>query len=200
MSDPSTSPGKPAVFLDRDGTIIREVEYLTDPRRLELLPGAAKAIRRLREAGFACVIVTNQSAVGRGMITEAELDVIHDELKRQLAVAAGAEIDAIESCPDVPIDGDRGLGPLDRRKPGAGMLRSAAEALGLALDASWMVGDTRRDLRASHNAGCRGAILVRTGYGAREAPLATDDGLEFTVVDDLAAAADYILAQLQASP
>ena len=98
---PSVPGGRPAVFLDRDGTIIEHVHYLSDVLQVRLLPGAAKAIERLRAAGFACVVVTNQSAIGRGMITEAELDLIHDEMNRQLA-AMGTAVDAIEFCPRLP--------------------------------------------------------------------------------------------------
>ena len=89
---------QPAVFLDRDGTLIEHVPYLSDPESVRLLPGAAEALKRLRRAGFAVVLVTNQSAIGRGMITEDRLDQIHNEMRRQLA-ACGATIDGIYYCP-----------------------------------------------------------------------------------------------------
>ncbi len=164
---PGRAGGRPAAFLDRDGTIIEHVHYLTDPRDVRLLPGAAGAIRRLREAGYACVVVTNQSAIGRGMLTEAgAVQLIHDEMNRQLA-AEGVAVDAIEFCPDLPSGSDRTAVESLDRKPGPGMLFRAAEELGLDLDASWMVGDLVSDVLAGINAGCRGSILVRTGPGRR---------------------------------
>ena len=98
---PAAARTRPAVFLDRDGTLIEHVHYLSDPALVRLLPGAAEALRRLRRAGFACVLVTNQSAIGRGMLTEERLDQIHAEMNRQLA-AEGATLDAIYYCPDAP--------------------------------------------------------------------------------------------------
>ena len=90
---------RPAVFLDRDGTLIEDVHYLSDPARVRLLPGTAEALRRLQDAGFARVVVTNQSAIGRGMITEAQLHLIHEEMNRQLD-AEGTTVDAIYFCPE----------------------------------------------------------------------------------------------------
>lgn len=188
---PSVPGGKPAVFLDRDGTIIEHVHYLSDVRQVRLLPGAAEAIGRLRAAGFACVVVTNQSAVGRGMITEAQLGLIHDEMSRQLA-DAGAAVDAIEFCPEAPAIADRSRIEHIDRKPGPGMLFRATHALGLDLDASWMIGDMLSDVLAGVNAGCRGSILVQTGKGLDEAEKEAAAG--FHITEDLTAAADLILA------
>src|ERR1700719_1263739 len=95
---------RPAVFLDRDGTLTVERGYLTRPEQVRLLPGAAEAIRLLREKQFACILVTNQSAVGRGLLTEAELQRIHDELSRQLD-AEGAALDGLFFCPTAPSAG-----------------------------------------------------------------------------------------------
>lgn len=190
---PSLPAGRPAVFLDRDGTIIEHVHYLSDPREVRLLPGAAAAIGRLRAAGYACVVVTNQSAVGRGLITEAQLEVIHDEMNRQLA-AAGTSVDGIEFCPETPRSRD--LTTVDHldRKPGPGMLFRATVALGLNLDASWMVGDMLSDVLAGLNAGCRGSILVKTGKAFDARNVADAAKLGFHIKDDLTAAADLILA------
>src|SRR6476620_699626 len=99
MSSSTGSELRPGVFLDRDGTLIEHVHYLSDPGLVRILPGAAEAIKRLRRAGFACVLVTNQSAVGRGMIAEARLHEIHAEMDRQLA-EHGAALDAIYYCTD----------------------------------------------------------------------------------------------------
>jgi histidinol-phosphate phosphatase family protein len=188
---PSVPGGKPAVFLDRDGTIIEHVHYLSDVLQVRLLPGAAAAIERLRTAGFACVVVTNQSAIGRGMITEMQLSLIHDEMNRQLA-AAGTAVDAIEHCPETPGTDDRSQVEHIDRKPGPGMLFRATTALGLDLDASWMIGDMLSDVLAGVNAGCRGSILVQTGKGLDEAEKKETDAM-FHITEDLTTAADLIL-------
>ena len=107
---PARAGKRPAVFLDRDGTLIEQVHYLSDPARVRLLPGTAEALRRFHEAGFACVVVTNQSAIGRGMLTEAQLHLIHDEMNRQLA-AEGTAVDAIYYLP-----GGAGRRRSDRRR------------------------------------------------------------------------------------
>lgn len=185
---------RPAVFLDRDGTLIEEVHYLSDPARVRLLPGTAEALRRLHDAGFARVVVTNQSAIGRGMITEAQLHLIHDEMNRQLD-AEGTAVDAIYFCPEAPTGDDRTMIERGDRKPGPGLLLRAAEEMGLDLEASWMVGDTISDLLAGINARCRGSILVRTGKGLSEAEEAL--GVEHRVADDLLAATELIRSILQ---
>jgi D-glycero-D-manno-heptose 1,7-bisphosphate phosphatase len=189
-----TSPAagrRPAVFLDRDGTIIEHVHYLRDPAEVRLLPGAADALKRLADAGFARVVVTNQSAIARGMLTVEGLALVHDEMNRQLA-EAGAAVDAIYYCPDAPAGDDRTAVDSVDRKPGPGMLLRAADDHGLDLAASWMIGDMISDVLAGRNAGCRGSILVRTGAEsvAAEAALGPGD----PAVDDLIAAADLILS------
>jgi D,D-heptose 1,7-bisphosphate phosphatase len=180
---------RPAVFLDRDGTLIEDVHYLSDPARVRLLPGTAEALRRLHDAGFARVVVTNQSAIGRGMITEAQLHLIHDEMNRQLD-AEGTAVDAIYFCPEAPTSNNRTIIECGDRKPGPGLLIRAAEEMGLDLGASWMVGDTISDLLAGIHARCRGSILVRTGKGLSEAEEAL--GVEHQVADDLLAATELI--------
>ena len=152
---------RPAVFLDRDGTLIEHVPYLSDPALVRLLPGAAEALKKLRRAGFAVVLVTNQSAIGRGMLTEDRLDQIHTEMRRQLA-ACGATIDGIYYCPVAPDSDDRSVVEHPDRKPGPGMLLRAAADLKLDLAASWMVGDLISDVFAGLNAGCR-SILLESG-------------------------------------
>jgi D,D-heptose 1,7-bisphosphate phosphatase len=152
---------QPAVFLDRDGTLIEHVHYLADPALVRLLPGATEALRHLEQAGFARVLVTNQSAIGRGMLSEDRLADIHAELNRQLAIH-GASIDAIYYCADVPGCDDRTTVENPDRKPGPGMLLRAAAELGLDLSVSWMIGDLISDVLAGINAGCR-SILVQSG-------------------------------------
>ncbi len=178
-----------AVFLDRDGTIIEQVHHLVDPLKVRLLPGAGEAIRRLRALDYACVVVTNQSVIGRGMLDETGLLAVHAELDRQLA-AEGTAVDAYYFCPEQPRQDDPAVIEHPDRKPGPGMLQRASRELQLDLARSWMIGDAVSDVLAGRNAGCRGSILVRTGYGRRaEAGLQAAD----CVVDDLAAAVQYIV-------
>jgi histidinol-phosphate phosphatase family protein len=180
---------RPAVFLDRDGTLIEHVPYLSDPELVRLLPGAAEALKQLRRAGFACVLVTNQSAIGRGMLTEDRLAEIHAELYRQLA-AAGTTLDGTYYCPNAPTDDDRTVVECQDRKPGPGMLRRAAAELNLELGSSWMVGDLISDVLAGLNAGCR-SILVQSGQSSP----ADVDALagRSLIARDLAAAANLII-------
>lgn len=193
---PTAPPARPAVFLDRDGTLIEERCYLTRPEQVRLLPGAAKAVRRLRGAGLACVVVTNQSAIGRGLMTEDDLGRVHVELLRQLG-ATGTWLDGLYHCPLAPRGSDKTLIEHPDRKPGPGMLLRAAAELRLDLARSWIVGDSLSDLLAGRNAGCRGAILVRTGH-----PLDARVGLpgpECRVAADLAEAARWILDDYEAA-
>ena len=152
---------RPAVFLDRDGTIIEHVHHLTDPDDVRLIPGAAKAIRLLRSAGYACVVVTNQSVIGRGMLTVDGLERVHDEMHRQLT-QHGAELDGIYYCPVLPAASDRTIVEHPDRKPGPGMLLRASQDLDLDLSRSWMIG--RFNPRPSANSSPRstGTHRLRT--------------------------------------
>jgi D,D-heptose 1,7-bisphosphate phosphatase len=190
-SDARAHRNRPAVFLDRDGTLIRHVHYLSDPSDVQLLPGAAEALVRLRRAGFVCVLVTNQSAIGRGLITEGRLQEIHLEMSRQLA-ERGASLDGIYYCPDAPIGDDRMVVQNHSRKPGPGMLLQAASELGIELSESWMVGDLVSDVLAGLNAGCR-SILVASGQTTN--PQAEAQALtgRYQSARDFAAAAELIL-------
>lgn len=182
-----------AVFLDRDGTVIEHVHHLRRVEDVRLVPGAASAIRRLREAGYLAVLATNQSVVGRGLLDEAGLDRIHEEMSRRLR-AEGALLDAIYWNPHAPPERP-GTPEHPDRKPGPGMLLRAAAEHRLELSSSWMVGDSTSDLLAGRAAGCRGSILVRTGLG-REA----SSEHAAAVVADLAAAVDWILARGSEAP
>ena len=177
-----------AVFLDRDGTINEEVEYLSDPEELHLIPSAAEAIRLLNEARVPAIVVTNQAGVGRGYFTEAKVRAIHEQLANQLA-AHGAHLDAIYCCPHHPDEG------CDCRKPKSGMLKRAAEEHGIDLSRSFAVGDKVSDLEAGRRAGCR-TVLVLTGYGAeaREAFKHSDFQPDH-IARDLLEAVRWILAQ-----
>jgi len=187
-----TSPAlKKAVFLDRDGTVNVEKNYLVDPAQLELIPGAAEAIASLKAAGFLVVVVTNQSGVARGYFGPESVHRLHDALQERLA-SRGARIDAFYLCPHHPTSGKgEYLRDCDCRKGKPGMLLQAARDLDIDLRASFMVGDKLADLEAGLAAGCR-ALMVRTGYGAAEAhrvPAGTP------VFDDLPEAARHILEE-----
>jgi D,D-heptose 1,7-bisphosphate phosphatase len=182
---------RPAVFLDRDGTIIEFVHYIADPARVRLLPDAPSALRRLVGAGYALVVITNQSAIGRGMITVEQYDAVDAEMRRQLA-AEGVTLDGVYYCPEVPGVDDPAVVTHDDRKPGPGMLLRAARELGLDPSRSWMIGDMVSDVLAGLNAGCKGSLLVRTGKRSDvEAPA----GGFVSTVDDLSAAIEVILGR-----
>ena len=156
-----------AVFLDRDGTINEEKDYLHRPEDFAFLSGAPEAIRLLNEAGFSVVVITNQSGIGRGYYDEEALRRLHAHMHEELA-RYGAVVDACYFCPHHP---EHGTGDYRRecscRKPFPGMLHAAADELCLDLGASYVVGDKISDIEAGLNAGCR-PLLVRTGYGAEE--------------------------------
>ena len=179
---------KPAVFLDRDGTLNEEVGYLSRPDELRLLPGAAAAVARLNARGIPVVVVTNQSGIGRGYYGWQDFEAVMGRMAALLALE-GAHVDAVYAAPHHE-QGEGGYAVADHpdRKPNPGMLQRAAEEHGLDLARSWMIGDKAIDVEAGHRAGCR-SCLVRTGYGAAEA-----DGGADLVCADLAEAVDRILA------
>ncbi len=185
---------RPAVFLDRDGTVNVEVDYLSRAEQLELIPGVAAAIARLNLAGRLVVLVTNQSGVARGMLSEERLSEIHVRLAELLA-QAGARIDHIEYCPHHPtLGGQRYARTCECRKPAAGMLRAATEALGIDLGRSWIVGDSLRDLEAGKALRVRG-ILVRTGKGQTQLDSLAPGQPRPHVAADLGEAVEAILSQ-----
>lgn len=177
------------MFLDRDGTIIADADYLADPARLELIVGAAAAIRRLKAAGYAVVVVTNQSGIARGLYTEADYHAVAARLDEVLA-SLDAAVDATYFCPHHPDFSP----PCDCRKPAAGQYLRAAGELGLDPAASWYVGDKETDVLPAALLGGRG-ILVRTGYGAG-AEARVPPGT--AVADDVGRAADIILGEAPA--
>jgi D-glycero-D-manno-heptose 1,7-bisphosphate phosphatase len=183
---------RPAVFLDRDGTIIEDIGFLRDVSQIDLLPWSADAIRRLNEAGYVVVVVTNQSGVGRGYFDEAHVLATHAALDLALR-EHGARIDAFYYCPHYPTSADTRYGlTCDCRKPASGMLHRAAEDLGLDLSQSWMVGDWWRDVQAGAGAGAR-TILIRTGRSAEHRPEPPDATRPDAILNNLMEAAAWIL-------
>ncbi len=182
---------KRAVFLDRDGVITREPpHYAHKLSQLQLLPGAAEAIRRLKENGFIIVIVSNQSGIGRGYYEEADMISFNQAMQDSLA-EMGAGFDALYFCPHHPEAGQgEFLKDCECRKPKPGMLTRAAKELDIDLEWSYLVGDKVTDIEAGKRAGCA-TILVLTGYGAEE--LKNHDVEWGHVANDLAGAADYII-------
>lgn len=185
-----------AVFLDRDDTLIEDPGYLADPAGVHLLPGAAHAVKALAAGGYKIVVVTNQSGIARGLLSEETLQAIHDELRRQLA-EHGAALDAIYYCPFHP-EGvvERYAVESDLRKPRPGMLLQAAREMDLDLKACWMVGDSYRDVEAGQRAGCR-TILLRTPHGETPTPGESDQeaAQPDAIAHNLAEAARIILRQ-----
>lgn len=182
-----------AAFLDRDGTILVERGHVATASELVLLPGSAAAIGELRARGWKVFVVTNQSHVAKGLITENDLERIHRDFV-QLLQDAGATIDGIYYCPHHPQGIVSGYTLVcECRKPGPGLLLRAAEEHGIDLQRSVMVGDARRDLEAGQAAGVGANVLVRTGYGAAVESQA--HGADH-VADDLSAAAGWILCTM----
>ncbi|MBM3307177.1 MAG: HAD family hydrolase [Candidatus Eisenbacteria bacterium] len=190
--------GRPAVFLDRDGTITVERGHVTRPEDLELLAGAAEAIRALNEAGVLAVLVSNQSGVARGLMTEDDLSVVHSRLEGLLH-ERGARLDAAYYCPHF-----RG-GSVERytrdescRKPAVGMVERAAREHGIDLSASYVIGDALTDIALAQRAGMLG-VLVLTGKGETELRAAGERGIVVErTAGDLRAAVEWALADFRA--
>ncbi len=179
------------MFVDRDGTINREVHHLSDPDQLELLPGAAEGLRALFQAGCTLIVVSNQSPIGRGMFTEARLREINERLSKMLATE-GVKIGGWFWCPHAPWEG------CNCRKPAPGMFLQAREEMGVILEKSWIVGDRLTDLEAGRRVGAR-AILVATGYGESEHALPEHAACVDYFVPTLREAADVILGRASSS-
>jgi D-glycero-D-manno-heptose 1,7-bisphosphate phosphatase len=176
----SSNESWPAVFLDRDGTLMRDVDYCGDPREVEVFPEAVNALRRLKQNGYKLIVITNQSGIGRGYFSETDYRAVEAELLRQLGDDL---IDASYYCPDLPTTNSI------RRKPGPGMIFEAQRDHRLDLRRSFFIGDKASDIGCGRNAGVR-TILVQTGYGVSE----TNCGADWTA-RDVAHAAQIILAE-----
>jgi D-glycero-D-manno-heptose 1,7-bisphosphate phosphatase len=181
---------RPAVFLDRDGTICEEVGYLNHISRLQIFPYSAGAIRRLNDARVPVIVVTNQSGIGRGIITESLVVETHARIAAALA-GHGAHVDGFYYCAHTRQD------QCGCRKPLPGLLEQAAREHSLDLGRSFVVGDRYVDVELAHAVGARG-LLVMTGYGRGEYELHGDEWSRppHKVVENLAAAVDVILAEL----
>jgi D-glycero-D-manno-heptose 1,7-bisphosphate phosphatase len=189
--------GRPAVFMDRDGTLTEEVGYVNHPSRLRLLPRSAEAVRRLNAAGIAAVVVTNQAGIARGYFSAEVLAAVNAALVSQLKDAS-AHLDGVYVCAHHPTEGEPPYRmACECRKPKPGLLLQAAADLGLDLARSTLVGDKGSDLVAARAVNAR-AVLVLTGYGLGEweyrrngLPVAPDH-----VADDLLGAAEWAIQRL----
>jgi len=186
---------RPALFLDRDGVVIDDTHYVGTVDQIRWIPGSAAAVRQANGAGYAIVVVSNQSGVARGLFGEAEVETIHQHIRERFLAESGATFDGFYFCPHHEREG---IGAYridcDCRKPKPGMLLRAAEDLDLDLSRSWLIGDRLSDMQAGIAAGCR-TILVRTGYGKNvELP----EGSPSLVCANLAEAVERVLFSREA--
>ena len=183
-------PMKPAVFLDRDGTLIEDKDYLRRPEEVVIFPGVAAALKKIQAAGFSLFIVSNQSGVGRGYFTLTDVANVHAHLQREFA-REGVTFQKIYFAPEAPEQPSRG------RKPSPQFLFDARDEFHLDLARSFFIGDKLSDLECGWNAGVKKSILVRTGYGAELERTSPEKIKNAIVVNDLPAAADWILRDLE---
>jgi D-glycero-D-manno-heptose 1,7-bisphosphate phosphatase len=178
---------KKVVFLDRDGVINRDSpEYIKSWSEFEFLPGSLEAIQQLTSKGFAIIVITNQSAINRKLISKNELEHMHRLMEEDVR-SHGGRIDDIFYCPHIPEDG------CDCRKPKPGLIFSAREAYSIDLASSIMIGDSVRDIACARNAGCGKAILVKTGYGIKTEKRLSRQGISADfIADDLYGAVEWI--------
>jgi D-glycero-D-manno-heptose 1,7-bisphosphate phosphatase len=190
-----------AVFLDRDDTVMEDPGYVADPADVKLLPGVELAMKSMAQAGYKIVIVTNQSGVARGLVTEEGLEKVHAELRRQLA-EHDARYDALYYCPYHPEGTvEEYARDSDLRKPKPGMLRKAARELDIDLSQSWMVGDSARDIEAGQRAGCRTVrVRMRPSHHAVPGELNDEDVQADYTVRNLVDAARVILRSPREAP
>ena len=188
--------GRVGVFLDRDGTLNEELNHIQTPDQLQLIPGAGKAVRKLNDRGLATCVISNQSGVARGYLSEESLLPIHAKLEEELALS-GARVDRIYYCPHHPTEGKPPYNiDCDCRKPKIGMLERGARDLGIDLSRSFVIGDSLVDMQAG-NAARSTAILVLTGYGqmTREQCLVEKIRVDH-VAPTIVEATDFILEAL----
>lgn len=180
---------KSAIFLDRDGTLIAEKHYLHKVEEVEIFPGAIAALKRLQDAGFLLFIISNQSGVGRGYFTMADVEKVSEHIAAECA-RAGVRFEKIYIAPEHPDSPSRG------RKPSPQFVLDARDEFDLDLSRSYIVGDKLIDLECGWNAGLKKSLLVRTGYGAELERTSADQLGKAAIVPDLPGAADWILNQV----
>lgn len=178
-----------ACFLDRDGVVNEEVDYLWEPEKVLIVPGTAAALRKLNAHGFMTIVVTNQAGVARGYYGEKDIHAVHRRIRELLAIE-GARIDDFFYCPHH----EKFTGECSCRKPASGMLLAAAAKYNIDMKHSFMVGDRLSDLEAGKNAGCAVSYLVKTGYGL-DVVAAGGVPPQFPVVENLSAAVDDFLTR-----
>ena len=186
------------VFLDRDGVVNEEVDYLSDPKDLQLIKGVPAAIRRLNEQKIPVIVITNQAGVARGYYAESQVEVLHEALVKELA-RNGAHIDRFYYCPHHPDGRGEYKKACDCRKPAPGLLRLAAHEMKLDLSHCVMIGDKASDIGAGVAVGAR-TILVMTGYGAKEWSSWRESFQPTHVAPDLGRAVDWLLRESDFSP
>lgn len=177
------------VFIDRDGVINRDSpDYIKGWSEFEFLPGSLRALNRLTQKGFTIIVITNQSALNRRMMSRKDLDCIHSNM-RSAVTANGGKISAIFFCPHTPDD------HCSCRKPKPGLIHQAQSRYALDLESAYMVGDSAKDIECAQNAGCGYAVLVRTGNGAEAETILTQKKISPDyVAADLDDAATWIIA------
>jgi D,D-heptose 1,7-bisphosphate phosphatase len=187
---------RPAVFLDRDGTLITDAGYLSEPSQIKLYPQTAGALKILRKGGFYLFVVTNQSGVARGYFSEAQVKKVHQRLQSMLK-AQGTKIDAFFYCPHHPLGKVKSLSKrCDCRKPSTGMVKQALKRYAIDLKKSYVVGDKMDDLLLARNAKVATGVLVRTGNGRQsERELKKTRLKHSVVVSGMAQAAKWILSR-----
>jgi len=190
------SRGRIGVFLDRDGTLNHEVNYIRTPAELRLIPGAGSAVHKLNKRRLAICVMSNQSGVARGYLTEEDLVLIHAKLEQELA-RSGGEIDRIYYCPHHPTEGIPPYNVVcDCRKPKTGMLQRGVEELGIDLERSFVVGDSVVDMQAG-NAVKAKTVLVLTGYGTAAQKQCASGNIHVDhVAPTIVEAVDFILNTL----
>jgi len=189
MSSQPTPAPRAALFLDRDGTLIEERDYLRRPEQVAFYPGVVQALRRAKASGFLLVMVTNQSGVGRGYFTVEDVEAVHAHIQRLLG-EAGAAFDRIYYAPEAPEQPSRG------RKPSPQFLFDARDDLGVDLALSHMVGDKLIDLQCGWNAGVKTSFLVRTGYGTKVERGQAAELASAVVVDSFPSVVDFLLGKV----
>jgi D-glycero-D-manno-heptose 1,7-bisphosphate phosphatase len=190
---------RPAVFLDRDGTLNVDVGYMHTLDQLTLFPWTGDALRLLKRAGFLLVVVSNQSGIAQGMIAPGFVEEAHTEMVRRVR-AAGGDLDAFYFCPHHPRGSVEEFATACRcRKPLTGMIDDAARDLGIDVARSWVVGDKWLDVQLGHAVGAR-SILVRTGWGADQERQRPEGQAVEAICDNLIAAVSVILAESSRVP